>query len=133
MLSEDTPSIRIMKREIPKLPDLSRFKNVDQFIITDAELVEIHPSLGNLVTLEILSLPNNKIKSLPKEIGNLKNLELLNLVDNKIEHFPEEIKNLDKSNGGSLLRLCVKETDIGSENFNKLKRLLPQTEIIAVN
>jgi hypothetical protein len=133
MLSEDTPSIRIMKREIPRLPDLSRFKNVDQFIITDAELVEIHPSLGNLVTLEILSLPNNKIKSLPKEIGNLKNLELLNLVDNKIEYFPEEIKNLDKSNGGSLLRLCVKETDIGSENFNKLKRLLPQTEIIAVN
>lgn len=133
MISEDTPSIRIMKREIPKLPDLSRFKKVDQFIITDAELVEVHPSLGSLVTLEILSLPNNKIKTLPKEIGNLKNLELLNLVDNKIEYFPEEIKYLDKSNGGSLLRLCVKETDIGSENFNKLKRLLPQAQIIAVS
>jgi Leucine-rich repeat (LRR) protein len=133
MISEDTPSIRIMKREIPKLPDLSRFKNVDQFIITDAELVDLHPSLGNLVSLEILSLPNNKIKSLPKEIGNLKNLELLNLVDNKIKYFPEEIKYLDKSNGGSLLRLCVKETDIGSENFNMLKRLLPQTQILAVS
>jgi Leucine-rich repeat (LRR) protein len=133
MISEDTPSIRIMKREIPKLPDLSRFKNVDQFIITDAKLVDLHPSLGDLVSLEILSLPNNKIKSLPKEIGNLKNLELLNLVDNKIEHFPDEIKYLDKSNGGSLLRLCVKETDIGSENFNKLKRLLPQTQILAVS
>lgn len=133
MISEDSPSIRIMKREVPRLPDLSRFKNVDQFIITDADLVDLHPSLGDLVGLEILSLPNNKIKSLPKEIGKLKNLELLNLVDNKIEYFPEEIKYLDKSNGGSLLRLCIKETDIGSENFNKLKRLLPQTQILAVN
>jgi hypothetical protein len=133
MISEDTPSIKLMKREIPKLPDLSRFKNVDQFIITDADLVEIHPSLGNLVTLELLALPNNKIKTLPKEIGNLKNLVLLNLVDNKIENFPEEIKFLDKSNGGSLIRLCVKEVDIGSENFNKLKCLLPQTQILAVN
>lgn len=133
MISEDTVSIKIMKREIPKLPDLSRFKNVDQMIIMDAELSDLHPSLGSLTSLELLVLCNNKIKTLPKEIGNLKNLEILNLVDNQIVDFPEEIKYLDKSNGGSLIRLCVRESDIGSENFKKLKILLPQTQISAIN
>lgn len=129
MISEDTVSIRIMKREVPKLPDLSRFKNVDHFIISDAELVDLHPSLGNLEKLEMLVLCGNKIKSLPKEIGNLKNLTFMNLIGNKITDFPEEIKYLDKSNGGSLMKICVKEEDIGAVNLNRLKSLLPQTLI----
>jgi Leucine-rich repeat (LRR) protein len=73
----------------------------------------------------MLVLTENNIKSLPKEIGNLKKLQFLNIIGNPITEIPEEIKYLDKSNGGSLYRIGVKEEDIGSENFKKLKELLP--------
>ena len=118
-----------MNREVPKLPTLSRFKNVDQFIVTKAKLVELHPSIGDLTNLEMLVLTDNRIKSLPKEIGMLKNLVFLNLTGNPIKDIPSEIACLDKSNGGSLHRVGVKEEDIGKENYRKLKSLLPQTEI----
>jgi hypothetical protein len=129
MFPEDVPSIRIMNREVPKLPILTRFKNVDQFIITKAKLVELHPSIGNLTNLEMLVLTDNRIKSLPKEIGMLKNLVFLNLTGNPIKEIPSEIACLDKSNGGSLHRLGIREEDVGSEIYKKLKHLLPQTEI----
>jgi hypothetical protein len=64
MFSVDSPSIKIMKREVPKLPDMSRFTEIDQLIITDAKLVELHPSVGNLSKLQMLVLTNNRIKSL---------------------------------------------------------------------
>jgi Leucine-rich repeat (LRR) protein len=118
-----------MKRQVPRLPDISRFKNVDQFIITNANLVELHPSIGSLKNLEMLVLTDNRLKKLPKEIGNLNKLEFLNLCNNPINEIPEEIANLDKTNGGSLYRLGVKENDIGSDNYLKLKRLLPSTQI----
>ena len=118
-----------MSREVPKLADMKRFKNLDQLIIINAKLVELHPSVCSLEKLELLSLTNNKLKSLPREIGSLKNLEFMNLIGNNITDFPSEISYLDKSNGGKLHRLAVKEEEIGTENYLKLKRLLPQTEI----
>ena len=129
LIPENTPTIKIMKRQVPRLPDISRFKNVDQFIITNANLVELHPSIGSLKNLEMLVLTDNRLKKLPKEIGNLNKLEFLNLCNNPINEIPEEIANLDKTNGGSLYRLGVKENDIGSDNYLKLKRLLPSTQI----
>lgn len=129
MFPEDSPMIKIMKKEIPKLPDLTRFKSMDTLIITSAKLVEIHPSIGALKNLEILALTDNNIKLLPKEIGMLKNLEFLNITGNPIADIPAEIAYLDKSNGGSLVRIGVNKDDIGAKNFEKIKRLLPQTTI----
>jgi hypothetical protein len=129
MFSIDSPSIKIMKREVPKLPDMSKFTELDQLIITDAKLVELHPSVGNLSKLQMLVLTNNRIKSLPAEIGQLKELTFLNITGNPIKDIPSEIRYLDKSNGGSLFRVAVKEEDIGAENYQKLKSLLPQTLI----
>jgi len=129
LFEKDTPSIKIMKREVPKLPDMSRFTEIDQLIITDAKLVELHPSVGKLTKLQMLVLTNNRIKSLPSEIGQLKELNFLNLTGNPIKNIPSEIAYLDKSNGGSLYRLGVREEDIGEYNYQKLKSLLPQTLI----
>jgi Leucine-rich repeat (LRR) protein len=129
MFSVDSPSIKIMKREVPKLPDMSRFTEIDQLIITDAKLVELHPSVGNLTKLQMLVLTNNRIKSLPSEIGQLKEVNFINITGNPIKDIPSEIAYLDKSNGGSLFRIAVDEKDIGAENYQKLKRLLPQTLI----
>jgi len=127
LMDENIPSIKFMTREIPRLPDMSRFKNVDQMIITNAKMVEFHPSIGALSNLEMLVLSGNKIKSLPKEIGMLSKLEFLNLDGNPIKDIPNEIKYLDVSNGGSLHRIGVNETDIGRDNYLKLKELLPTT------
>lgn len=124
----ETLLIRFQNRNVPKLPDISRFKNLEQLIMINVKLVELHPSIGKLNNLEYLVLTNNNIKALPKEIGNLTKLEFMNLVGNKITSFPEEIKYLDRSNGGSLHRIGVKESEIGVENLRRLKELLPTTE-----
>jgi hypothetical protein len=125
LIDDETPTIRFMTREIPKMPDISKFSNLDQLIICNAKMYELHPSIGRLNKLEMLVLTENKIKTLPKEIGLLKNLTFLNLIGNPIQEIPNDITYLDKSNGGSLHRIAVKEEDIGSENYQKLKKLLP--------
>ena len=129
LIDDNTPTIRFMTREIPRLPDISKFKNLDQLIICNAKMVELHSSIGKLKNLEMLVLTENRITNLPKEIGNLNKLTFLNLIGNPIIEIPEEIKYLDKSNGGSLHRIAVKEGDIGSKNYQKLKELLPTTLI----
>lgn len=129
LIDEQTPTIRFMTKEIPRLPDISKFKNLDQLIITGAKLVELHPSIGQLSNLEMLVLTDNRIKSLPKEIGSLTKLTFINLIGNPITDFPNEIAYLDKGNGGSLHRLAVKVEDIGGKNYQKLKELLPTTHI----
>lgn len=129
ILDENIPTIRFMTKEIPKLPDISRFKMVDQLIICDAKMVELHPSIGKLTSLELISLTGNRIKSLPKEIGMLKNLTFLNLAGNPIIDIPSEIAYLDRSRGGSLHRIGVKQEDIGADVYRRLKELLPTTLI----
>jgi hypothetical protein len=129
LLDEKTPVIRFMTREIPRLPDISKFKHVDQLIITNAGMVELHSSIGKLENLEMLVLSENKIKVLPSEIGDLKNLTFLNLIGNPLVEIPDEISKLDKSNGGSLFRLAVKKEQIGENNYQKLKKLLPSVKL----
>lgn len=127
LLEDNTPIIKFMDRDVPMLPNVSKFKHLDQIIITGAKLKEIHPSIGDLSNLCMLVLANNKLTSLPIEIGKLKNLEFLNIKGNSIETIPNEISNLDKTNGGSLYRIVVDKDAIGEKNYNKLKELLPTT------
>jgi hypothetical protein len=127
LLEENTPIIKFMDRDVPMLPNISKFKHLDQIIITGAKLKELHPSIGELSNLCMLVLANNKLTSLPIEIGKLKKLEFLNIKGNSIETIPNEISNLDKTNGGSLYRIVVDKDAIGEKNYNKLKELLPTT------
>ena len=125
LMSEITPVIKLINKEVPRLANMNKFSELRQLIICDSRLFELHETIGNLSNLEILSLSKNRIKTLPKEIGNLKNLVFINLIGNPIEDIPDEIKYLDKSNGGSLVRIAVKESDIGQKNYKRLKELLP--------
>lgn len=127
LIDVNTPTIRFMTRELPRLPDISKFKMLDQLIITGANMVELHPSIGSLKNLEMLVLTDNRIKELPKEIGQLKNLTFINITGNPIVSIPDEIKYLDKSNGGSLFRIAVKPNEIGEQNYKRLRELLPTT------
>ena len=97
--------------------------------IANAKLSKLHKSLKTLINLKELIIPNNKLTSLPKEIGTLQNLIFLNILGNKITEIPDEIKFLDKTNGGNLYRLAVNPKDIGKDNYNKLRKLLPSVEM----
>ena len=131
IFDEETTAIKIVnentnnKKEIPKLPDLTRFKNLEQFILADAKLSELHPSIGNLVKLEMLTISDNNLTKLPKELGNLKKLEFINIVGNKIKDVPEEIGLLDRTRGGSLHTFSINKSD---KNYERFKKLLPSVE-----
>jgi hypothetical protein len=64
LIDEKTPAIRINKREVPRLPDISKFKTLDQIVILEAKMVELHPSIGKLDKLRILKVNKkwNKIR-----------------------------------------------------------------------
>jgi hypothetical protein len=130
----ETPIIKIdsetsiKKRRVPKLPDLSRFKNLKMMVIMESSLVELHPSIGSLESLEMIAFNGNKITELPSEIGKLKKLIFMNLVGNPITVIPDSIKNLDKSRGGSLYRLAISKDDMSENNYRKFKELLPNVK-----
>lgn len=129
IIEDYTPIIRFVDRSVPKLPDMSKFKNLNTLILCNTKLKTVHPSIGELTSLEELLVPNNLLTELPSEIGKLKNLVFINITGNKITKIPDEIKYLDKSNGGSLYRISFNRDEIGEANYNKLKELLPTTKI----
>lgn len=128
-LDSDLPLLKLQGRTISKLPDMTKFKEIDTLLLMKLDLEELHPSIGQLTKLELMSLSNNKLKTLPKEIGKLKNLNLLNLKGNHLEDIPDEIGELDATRGGKLFRISVSVKEIGEANLKKLKRLLPSAVI----
>jgi len=116
-------------KKIPKLPDLSRFKKLDQLMLMNVGLREIHPSVFNNDKLNLLALSDNKLTELPSGIGKLKNLDLLNIKGNPITKVSDDIAELDKSRGGNLYRLSVDVKDVGEEIFLKLRELLPSAVV----
>jgi hypothetical protein len=129
MMDDFTPIIKFMNKELPRIPDVSKFKDLHTLIVAKSKLSHIDPSLGKLTNLKELLLPQNNIKILPKEIGQLKNMIMLNLLGNKLKTIPDEIKYLDKTNGGSLYRLSIDRDEIGEENYQKLRNLLPSVKM----
>ncbi|WP_375577983.1 leucine-rich repeat domain-containing protein [Marivirga tractuosa] len=79
---------------IPK--EIGLLKNlVDlQFAENDIKSDLIHPALGSLKSLKVLSFYRNDLDSIPAFIFKLKNLKELDLYYNRIEKLPEELGNL---------------------------------------
>ena len=129
IMDDYTPIIKFKDREVPKMPDISKFKELHTLIIANGKLHELHPSIGKLKNIREIILPNNNLKSLPKEIGNLNSLLFINLLGNKIKDIPDEIKYLDETNGGSLYRIACNRNEIGEDNYKKLRTLLPSVKM----
>src|SRR5439155_21634142 len=62
----------------------------------DNQLNSILESIGNLSSLEELSLNNNQLKAIPDSIGKLKKLKGLNLYDNQLDSIPASIFDLQE-------------------------------------
>jgi Leucine-rich repeat (LRR) protein len=128
LMQDYTPYIRVFNTRVKRLPDLTRFKNLISLIITKSGLIELDSSIGNCTDLNEIILRDNELTELPSEISNLKNLVFLNILGNKLVKISDSIKYLDKTNGGKLHRICVDKKDIGDENYNKLRLLLPSVK-----
>ncbi|WMN10937.1 hypothetical protein QYS49_36575 [Marivirga salinae] len=83
-------NLTTIPKEIGLLKDL-----VDlQFAENDIQSDLIHPALGSLKKLKVISFYKNDLDSLPPFIFDLKNLTELDLYFNEIEILPNEIGNL---------------------------------------
>ncbi|WKV11663.1 leucine-rich repeat domain-containing protein [Marivirga harenae] len=91
-----------------------------QFAENDIKSDNIHPALGSLKNLEVLSFYKNDLDSLPSFLFNLIELVELDLYFNQIEKLPEELGNLQK-----LERLYVAHNRFFSipESIGKLRSL----------
>jgi hypothetical protein len=131
LFDDDTPYLFFKGQNIKDIKDISRFKDLNELIIIDCKMETLNESIGTLKNLAVLSIPKNKVREIPSWIGYCTNLVFMNLKGNHIDSIPETIANLDKSRGGSLEGVAINPSEIGEVNFNKLKSLLPKTEIIS--
>lgn len=104
----DTKGVKINDGEIT---GLGLFQN---------QLQTLPESIGNLKSLEALTLDNNQLSSLPESIGNLKWLKSLYLSDNQLSSLPESTTELR-----SLQTLWLERNKLGnlSESMSNLKSL----------
>jgi len=69
-------------------------KNSKSLDLSNRDLEEIPPEIGELTQLEHLDLSYNYIKTVPREIGKLINLKTLLLLKNQIKALPPTIGHL---------------------------------------
>lgn len=127
LIKDDDVAITI-NNEILIKPDFTRFKYLKMLVLIKNGLKEF-PNLSKCKSLEVLTIREGKFTIIPDNIGELTSLKFLNIFNNNIESFPDSIKYLDPINGGSLKRMCVREEEIGPENCNRLRKLLPSVDL----
>ncbi len=69
--------------------------NLKRLDLSNRDITEIPPEIGDLTKLEYLDLSYNRISKLPPEIGKLVSLKSLLLLKNEIRSLPLEIGNLN--------------------------------------
>lgn len=71
-------------------------QNLNKLLMDSTLLQTLHPSVGRLRKLEVLSLSNNKLKNLPITLRFCVNLRILNLQKNSFTHIPGVVLHLAK-------------------------------------
>jgi Leucine-rich repeat (LRR) protein len=79
-------------RNLP--PEIGNLTTLESLDLGSNELISLPAEIGNLTCLKSLDLGNNELSSLPEEIGNLSSLESLDLCPNELIALPAEIENL---------------------------------------
>jgi hypothetical protein len=78
--------------EVP--PEIGQLTNLKVLFLDINELRNLPPEIGQLINLEVLSLHMNQLVSLPPEIGQLSNLRVLSVSHNQLVNLPSEIGQL---------------------------------------
>lgn len=124
------------------------FNDSLKFISLDnCKLDYVPKSIGEFSGLRWLALSDNNIKYIPKSLAKLKNLNSLHLSKNPLQEYDvifslENLKSLDLSECGldsipsaisnlkKLKYLNISNNNIGEKEIRKLKKLLPNCEIL---
>lgn len=68
--------------------------SLNVFSLSDNLITSIPPEIGNLTTLTSLNLNNNLLPSLPAALGNLTNLQSLSINNNALTALPAALAGL---------------------------------------
>lgn len=110
--------------EIPA--EIEYLKNIERLDLSFNDLTAMPEQIGKLKKLKFIDLFSNKrMDVLPKSVGKLKQLENLNLGNNQIKELPDELSKLE-----NLKELYLAGNPISEEEQEKIKKMLPNTEII---
>jgi hypothetical protein len=127
VMDDSIPTIAFVDCSIDSVPDLSRFTSVGTLYFDNVNISKLDETFFTSKELKMISIPRNHISKIPASIGNCKKLRFMNLKGNPIGYIPDEIKYLDPSNGGSLEKIAI--DDSNPEVVEKLKKLLPSVNI----
>eukprot|EP01156_Anaeramoeba_ignava_P018365 Anaeramoba_ignava/a91537_10.p1 GENE.a91537_10~~a91537_10.p1 ORF type:complete len:306 (-),score=21.60 a91537_10:15-932(-) len=88
-------SLDLSNRDLHELPpEIGELTQLVHLDLSYNYLQTIPPEIGKLVNLKTLLLLKNEIKELPAEIGHLKGLTLMDISHNRFKAIPKEIKYL---------------------------------------
>lgn len=94
--------------------------------LNDNALSSLPDSLGDLRTLCYLNLDRNQLAALPASIGKLESLRWLRLNGNRLSALPADMSGLARS----LKRLYLRENPLPESELNRIRKALPNCEII---
>jgi len=106
--------------------NIDAFQYLVYLDLSNNRLVNLPEEICNLQFLKSLVISRNKIYMLPENIGNLKNLQIIDAWDNQFYCLPASIVKLKDS----LKMIDLLQIPIKDEEYNEMKRLLPNTEIL---
>ncbi len=75
------------------LPQIGQLQSLQKLTISGGDLKGLPPEIGQLQNLQKLILDKYKFTELPPEIGQLKNLKLLAIKGSKIQYCPLRLDN----------------------------------------
>jgi Leucine-rich repeat (LRR) protein len=81
-------------RNVPVHEQVVELQELRILDLSNNQLSELPPEIGNLVNLRVLYLQDNQLTRLPPEIGKLVNLQWLYIFGNPLKEIPPEIKQL---------------------------------------
>lgn len=109
-----------------KMPfEMASMKKLRELHLADNQIELLPVNFGDFTSIEVLNLSNNRLSQLPESIGNLKKLKILTLSGNNLQSLPNSIKNCS-----SLRYVYLLNNPIGAEEMAKLKKLLPDCQIL---
>ncbi|CAK8673871.1 unnamed protein product [Clavelina lepadiformis] len=109
-------------RSLPPIFSICRAKNIQTLILHTNLLKSLKAGgmLGDLKTLQVLDLHDNRLTTLPEDIGLLQNLMILNVENNMLSELPfsfGQLEKLEKFSARDNILTCL------PKSFDALKSL----------